>query len=82
MPSIDLLDISDNPEEAKGTLEAFRKNLPQYVEEQGAVPLFTKRDEWEMPPLDTAMRIFGRKKDNTTPQVVETIRRVANYNLK
>lgn len=57
-------------------MDAYQKNLPKYLE-NGKDTLFTKEDEWEVPPVSTELRIFGSKKDNTTPQVVDAIKRVA-----
>ena len=80
LPSIELSDIDPDPEKAKSILAAYEKNLPKYLE-GNQDPLFPKEDEWEVPPVSTELRIFGSKKDNTTPQVIEAIKTVAGDTL-
>ena len=77
LPNIELSDLDEDPEKAKQILEAYEKNLPKYLA-QGNEPLFTKEDEWETPPVSTELRIFGSKKDNTTPQAVSAIKKIAD----
>lgn len=76
LPNLDLSDIDPDPDKAEEILKAYEKNLPKYLE-QGKDTLFTKDDEWQVPPVSTELRIFGSKKDNTTPQVVDAIKKVA-----
>lgn len=76
LPNLELSDIDPDPDKAKEILDAYQKNLPKYLE-NGKDTLFTKEDEWEVPPVSTELRIFGSKKDNTTPQVVDAIKKVA-----
>ena len=76
LPNLELSDIDPDPEKAKEILDAYQKNLPKYLE-NGKDTLFTKDDEWQVPPVSTELRIFGSKKDNTTPQVVDAIKKVA-----
>ena len=71
---IDLSDLSDNPIEARRKIERFVKNAGTY---KADVPLFGKKDEWEAPPISPELRIVNRRKDNTTPQIIDLIERVA-----
>jgi hypothetical protein len=79
LPDIELDDISDDPEEAKTILQNYVEKLPLYMQAQQDEPMFPKRDEWEVPLISPELRIFGRRIDNTKPQVVDAIRRVAMY---
>lgn len=78
MPELELSELSDDPAEARRIMERFERNLPKYMEDNQD-PLLTQRDTWEEPPVSTGMRIFGRRVDNTTPQIVNAIKSIAGY---
>lgn len=75
MPKIELDDLSDDPVEARRILDDFMKNVTDY---DTPLPMFEKRDEWLYPSLSTGLKLFNKRIDNTTGQVANAIRSVAN----
>ena len=78
LPEIDPSMISEDPMEADRILSDYEKNLPQFMKDMKE-PIITEQDAWEYPNVSTEVSTFNRRIDKTTPQVIDTIRRVANY---
>lgn len=79
LPEIDTNMISEDPAESSRILSDYEKNLPRFMKDMKE-PVITAHDTWEYPNVSTEVSIFNRRIDNTTPQIVDVIRRVANYN--